>query len=307
MPAQRSKSKDNPPLPVLRTSPRRNASHKREERLLPPLAQVSPSHSAGRAATMEILAPETERETFKPHKAFNSESITPSERLATQALRKHLPLCDLKDLHRCEEGCRWRWFVHTLLSDVAVFKQGFDDCNEGLQQKEDCRKELADVAAWRLQIQEEFVVIDAALVELEAEGPLLTSKLEELSQQASEQRKRRKDLEAKRDLLSAAFKMRSARMADMELLVKNSNHSGSESTKAAEELTKRLYRIQGEIESVTAEYQRLVIHRDHLREQAHKDGIVLEVRVPVTDKERSPTKGMTQSVLQADLDFSEAA
>jgi len=104
----------------------------------------------------------------------------------------------------CEEGCYWRWLVHTLLEDVAALKRNYEETQEGLKFLADRRKEIEERKANRERLVEELAFMTQSLKTLRKEVPQLREEHARKLAESEELKQRSRELQDKqRDLRSA--------------------------------------------------------------------------------------------------------
>lgn len=92
--------------------------------------------------------------------------------------RGELPAFKLKDPQQCEEGCYWRWLVHSLLEDVASLKKKLEESQESCQQIEERKKRIEDTISQRIRLDEELTTMKQALSTLRQDVPRLRQELD---------------------------------------------------------------------------------------------------------------------------------
>lgn len=122
----------------------------------------------------------------------------PSPTLAGQGNEKTItlrpPACAREDLKQCQEGCCWRWLVHTMLEDVDALKKSLDEATEELSQRTAARRKLEQVAEHRKQLARESISMRAAIEALREEVPRLRQEREELRREALQEEERHREM-----------------------------------------------------------------------------------------------------------------
>jgi len=106
----------------------------------------------------------------------------------------------------CEEGCYWRWLVHTLLEDVAALKRSFEDTEEGLKVLADKRKEIEETIGHRDRLVYELACMTESLKTLREDVPSMRENKEDLQQQSVESMQRNQALQDRQRQLSQQIK-----------------------------------------------------------------------------------------------------
>jgi chromosome segregation ATPase len=181
-------------------------------------------------------------------------------RLATR-----LPSFAPKDLQQCEEGCYWRWLVHTLLEDVGSLKYTLEETQEELQLRAEQRREIEEVIGNRDRVLYELESMSRAMETLRVEVPQKREHHGALQKELESLQQRQRDLQDKQEDLRGAIK----RSTDWqkanqkkEAILRRDTDEGATLEKA---LVETIDATKKEIQRLDMENKSLAAERDALR------------------------------------------
>lgn len=122
-----------------------------------------------------------------------------------EAISGRMDLYKLKDPQECEEGCYWRWLVHTLLEDVAALKRNLEDTQESQKQHDEERKLVTDKISHNALLHEQLQSMSVSLKTLCVDVPKLRVEWRRKVQESYQLNHRRRKIQDEQHNLQAAI------------------------------------------------------------------------------------------------------
>jgi len=122
-----------------------------------------------------------------------------------EAISGRMDLYKLKDPAECEEGCYWRWLVHTLLEDVAALKRNLEETQDSQKQHDEERKLVTDKISHNAHLLEELHSMSVSLKTLWVNVPKLRVECRKKQQESEQLRHRRRKIQDEQQSLQTAI------------------------------------------------------------------------------------------------------
>lgn len=132
--------------------------------------------------------------------------LSPSGDVVPGRMVRSMPAYKLKDPQECEEGCYWRWLVHTLLEDVAALKRNLEKTQEEFKILTDTRNAIEETIGHRDRLVKELGSMGQSLQKLREDVPRLREEHKHQLQDAEALKQRHRELHKQQRDLHAAIK-----------------------------------------------------------------------------------------------------
>lgn len=172
-----------------------------------------------------------------------------------------------EDLETCEEGCYWRWLVHTLLEDVATLKKSLDEAQEELAQRSQTRRKLEQAVEHREQIKSECVILRASLETLRVDVPDLRDERERLVAEHAGLVEQQRQLEERKHQLGEEIEVRGKKEKEFEAAVREVERHAEHEKEGEQTLIKQIRSLRTEMDTVNLELTTLTSERDKLKSE----------------------------------------
>jgi len=203
---------------------------------------------------------------------------SPESPRGEQKLALRLPASAPENLKQCQEGCCWRWLVHTMLEEVGGLRQGLDEAQEELLGRSGARRKLEQVAEHRALLQSECGSLRGVVEALETELPCLREEREELLREAQALAQRRAALRERSRRLPEELRRGEEQERALEEEVREAEREAEEAREKEEALLSKVCDIRKETAGIGANLQILSGERDQMKEEVQKHDAQQEVK-----------------------------
>jgi len=173
--------------------------------------------------------------------------------------------CNPEDLEQCEDGCYWRWLVHTLLEDVSGLKLSLDETREELAARATARRKTEQAVANRDRLATDIVEMSEALNSLRESVPTLRADRTKLQSEVTELRAEETSLQERKRDLQRQLAASAAREREMELRVQKAEGDVEDVRRAEKALGERIVLFREEDQQLDVDMKSIGTELDRLR------------------------------------------
>jgi len=173
------------------------------------------------------------------------------------------------DLGNCQsqEGCYWRWLVHTLLDDVNGLKDSLDKAQADLNTRSEQRRKLEQTQEHQGSMQEESRKLRAALESLRDEVPRLRKERDHLKSLRGDLQAKRRDLEERKCTLLETIKGNKHKFAALEDEVVAKERFAQQKLQEEQSVKSEIKAYQEELEKTSVNFDFLTTERNKMRKE----------------------------------------